>query len=456
MKNSGWHHKLWNKKLDELPVQENMDLSWSEMQSILDQQMPLQPTNGGTQTGGSTIKAIGSKIATMLGYILPAAAMVSIITYVALKEPAKPKDLKKSNPKSVLKQSAVKTTDSSHRDTLSPDTAIASAAVNLASTAIADTGLFISGNATQNRSPVIPDTALIPGASAAGSDLHEKTASLVAPATDPVFLKDTANHLVWNVPQARLNPLIRRKNEPADSKTDRKAARILERAATARNNKAVQISDRKIKVPKIKRQKSTSQGDTSLSYSISAGLNVSGAKIGLFFAPAVHYSLSERFALSSGLRLNTGRLWTGGYMASNYNVGDSLKRKTIPVEDERELNVLDIPLLLEYRITHKISFKAGPVLGIQLKQGGRGSKLGAVTNPADTLMNGKNILTALAASKLSGGMTLGYQAGFVLRFGRFNLETTYLQNLSPYRISSELGSYQKKYKNLQLGLGFRF
>ncbi|MEJ2882613.1 hypothetical protein [Pedobacter sp. GR22-6] len=454
MKNSGWHHKLWNKKLDELPVQENMDLSWSEMQSILDQQMPQQPTNGGTQTGGSAIKTIGSKIATMLGYILPAAAMVSIITYVALKEPAKPKDLKKSNPKSVLKQSAVKTTDSSHRDTLSPDTAIAAAA--LAPTAVADTVLFISGNESQNRSSVIPDTDLIPGASAAGSDLHEKTAGLVARTTNLVLLKDTANHLVWNVPQARLNPLIRIKNESADSKTDRRSARILERTATARNNKAVQISDRKIKVPKIKRQKSTSQGDTSLSYSISAGLNVSRAKIGLFFAPAVHYSLSERFALSSGLRLNTGRLWTGGYMASNYNVGDSLKRKTIPIEDERELNVLDIPLLLEYRITHKISFKAGPVLGIQLKQGGRGSKLGAVSNPADTLMNGKNILTALAASKLSGGMTLGYQAGFVLRFGRFNLETTYLQNLSPYRISSELGSYRKKYKNLQLGLGFRF
>jgi|GEM_PF-3912249 len=454
MKNSGWHHKLWNKKLDELPVQENMDLSWSEMQSILDQQMPQQPTNGGTQTGGSAIKTIGSKIATMLGYILPAAAMVSIITYVALKEPANPKDLKKSNPKSVLKQSAVKTTDSGHRDTLSPDTAIAAA--GLAPTAVADTVLSISGQKFQNRSSVMPDTALIPGASAAGSNLHEKTAGLVARTTNFVLLKDTANHLVWNVPQARLNPLIRSKNESADSKTDRRAARILERAATARNNKAVQISDRKIKVPKIKRQKSTSQGDTSLSYSISAGLNVSGAKIGLFFAPAVHYSLSERFALSSGLRLNTGRLWTGGYMASNYNVGDSLKRKTIPIEDERELNVLDIPLLLEYRITHKISFKAGPVLGIQLKQGGRGSKLGAVTNPADTLMNGKNIYTALAASKLSGGMTLGYQAGFVLRFGRFNLETTYLQNLSPYRISSELGSYRKKYKNLQLGLGFRF
>lgn len=438
MKNSGWHHKLWNKKLDELPVQEDMDISWSEMHAILDQQMPQQATNGGTQTGGSTIKAIGSKIATMLGYILPAAAMVSIITYVTLKEPAKPKDLKKNNPKSILKQSARKTTDSSYQDTLSSDSAVTPAA---AFTAVADTVLFSPEKASQNRSAVTPDTVLIPEALAAGTELYEKP---------------FASYLSWNIKQEIVIPLIRSKNKPAEAKSSRRAARILERKAGVHDDNAVQISDRKVKVPKIKRQKSSFGADTSLSYSISAGLNTATAKTGFFFAPAVHYRVSERFGLSGGLTLNTGRLWTGGYMASNYNVGDSLKRKTISIEDERELNVLEIPLNLEYRISHKISLKAGPVLGIQLKQGGRGSTLGVVTNPADTLMNGKKIHTALDASKLSGGMTLGYQAGFILRFGRFNLETTYLQNLSPYRISSDLGSYKKRYRNLRLGLGFRF
>ncbi len=447
MKNSGWYHKLWNKKLDELPVQGDMDLSWKKMHAILDQQMPLQQqASGDTQTGSAAVKTIGSKIVSMLAYILPAAAMVSVFTYVTLKEPKTPKNLPKNNYKAVLKKIPAAAADSLYNDTLASDSGLAQASLTPGD-------LFISKDQTS----AVSEPATSPDTVYNMTFLSNTALTQVKAARNSHFLwKDSTNHLIWNAPGATVIPVIHTQIKPADLKADKKAARELLRKERLNRDKAVQISDRKIKVPKVKRQKSTFEGDTSLSYSVSAGLNTANAGSGLFFAGTVHYAISKRLGLSTGMIFNTKRAWTSGYMASNYNVSDSLKGKTIGINDERKLSVLDVPLNLEYRISKKLSIKGGPVLSIRLKEGGSGSRLGYVAKPADTLMNSKKIDTALAGSTLSGKFTLGYQAGFILRFGRFNLEATYLQNLSPYHISSSIGSYAKRPKNLNLGVGFRF
>ncbi|MGZ3872875.1 MAG: hypothetical protein ACXVJD_08145, partial [Mucilaginibacter sp.] len=81
MKNSAWYHKLWRKKLGQYPLKDAPDASWTEMQALLEKAMPAQDAGNPKKTG----KFWGGTVVSMLGYILPAAAMIGAATFVVIK-----------------------------------------------------------------------------------------------------------------------------------------------------------------------------------------------------------------------------------------------------------------------------------------------------------------------------------------------------------------------------------
>ncbi|EHQ31192.1 hypothetical protein [Mucilaginibacter paludis] len=85
MRNSARYQKLWRKKMDGLPVKEDMNLAWANMQQALDEQMPVLPiptNNPGYLSGLKLIK--------LLSYLLPAVALIGTGIYFAV--PALKKD----------------------------------------------------------------------------------------------------------------------------------------------------------------------------------------------------------------------------------------------------------------------------------------------------------------------------------------------------------------------------
>ncbi|TDQ11915.1 porin family protein [Pedobacter metabolipauper] len=86
MRNSAWYSKLWHKKLGEIPLKEDAAAAWQNMNSLLDQQLPVNSTpssatSAGHTAAGHAAKSIAAKIAGYLGYILPAAAIISTTVY---------------------------------------------------------------------------------------------------------------------------------------------------------------------------------------------------------------------------------------------------------------------------------------------------------------------------------------------------------------------------------------
>ncbi|CAM3874433.1 outer membrane beta-barrel protein [Mucilaginibacter galii] len=91
MKSSAWYHKLWRKKLDELPVKGNANVGWKLMEQQLNAHLPVS----NAVTGGGMVKPLVSKLIALVGYVLPAAAMVGVGTYVAVSTGIKHKHVNK-------------------------------------------------------------------------------------------------------------------------------------------------------------------------------------------------------------------------------------------------------------------------------------------------------------------------------------------------------------------------
>jgi hypothetical protein len=121
MRNSAWYNKLWRKKLGNYPLKENADDSWAQMHSLLDEHLPVNEPSTDKKTG----KFFGSTVVSMLSFILPAAAMIGALTYVAVKQPFNNTGHNKHHHAISKKSKSIATVDSLYKstDTLNADSA---------------------------------------------------------------------------------------------------------------------------------------------------------------------------------------------------------------------------------------------------------------------------------------------------------------------------------------------
>jgi len=82
MKSSAWDNKLWQNKMQEIPLDGDADLAWSEMQGLLDEVMPVTPATPVVKTRWGLPK---SRLLT-IAYTAAAAAMIIFAAYFLLKK----------------------------------------------------------------------------------------------------------------------------------------------------------------------------------------------------------------------------------------------------------------------------------------------------------------------------------------------------------------------------------
>jgi len=424
MKNSVWHYKFWKKKLNELPLDVNLSTAWSEMQSILDKDLPM----GDLPKGGAPIKTFTSKIVSILGYILPVAAMIVGITYFTIKFPKKEKP---SITKHINKNSLLKVPDTlkdveSVKDTLSSNVTISAHTNQTAPYEIA----------SNEDQALIKASSTSPGSTEDIKTLPALSNQQFARSIDGVEIySNTPESTIQNKGFFTLN------------------TRMISLNAYRNRSKKEDRVYKKTKSVKIKQEKEIYT--PKYNYSVEAGLNVYKSNQNIFLGANAAYAINKRLLLNAGLRVSFANALEGSYTHPNYNLKDSASKENLIILDQRKLTTADIPLGLEYKISNRISLKAGPVISLLLSKGGEGSKLSTVKNPLDTIFNSKKINAALSSSTINK-VSVGFSGGLNIRIKQFNIEAGYRQNLKPYKVSSDLGSYKRTFKTFQIGIGYNF
>lgn len=151
MKNSAWYSKLWQKKLDKLPVKSNPGAAWTNMQQMLDAQLPVGGVAPAAPVAGKTLIA---KIVTMAGYVLPAAAMVGAATWIAVKPPAKQKTTQKPDKKHEYR---LKTNEANKEDVFNADSSATQASYNIDTLTSNTENVADNSHRLQNDSTAIPE-----------------------------------------------------------------------------------------------------------------------------------------------------------------------------------------------------------------------------------------------------------------------------------------------------------
>lgn len=203
-------------------------------------------------------------------------------------------------------------------------------------------------------------------------------------------------------------------------------------------------------------------GYSKFQFGINAGLNTSPNSTGAFAGVLGNYSITPKWGIGIGVNMLPQKLITGGFSNTSYKyiiVDDSGKTThhiadKLTVQSTRKVYTVDVPVIVSYRLTNFISLKAGPVFGIPVKTGLIKNTLSPFSNPIDTLSAYKDITSAANSTTINNNLNLSLSGGVSINFNRFYIDANYLQGLSPYTISSSLGSSKIYYHYFQFGVGY--
>ncbi|MDO7742397.1 MAG: PorT family protein, partial [Pedobacter sp.] len=493
MKNSAWYYRLWYKKLDKLPLKTDANASWLGMQRMLDLHAPVGGNAAGTGNAPGSIKIpkpLGSKIVSLLGYVLPAAAMIGGAVYFTSTKPVKkavPSAAKNEN------QVEVKQTDSSvitadtllfsdlHlRDSLQKLTADpVKVTINETdkNTANSDTeGVEVSGEnaAVAARNSIGPATKSSASRKVSEGKIAQQQQQQqqqshhferIKPGTDrPV----NSNALVEKEKSADIklnNQVVLKEGNTTEDKRNPKSVQIessivdmeekinsssatqdknsvnnkTDKQTLDKKNAAVKKAGKAKKTGKTKEAKAKLPSSSAFSYGLNSGLNIYSQGSGIYLGVFGDYIMNNRLMFGAGLRVNSGRTLSDSYMHPSFSLKDSVPE--FNVDDTRKLFVLDLPLSLSYKITKSVSIKAGPVLSIVAKQSNVNTKFSAIISNRDTTYKGVIVEETVPQSTVNK-IGLGFSGAVSFHLKQFDLEAGY-QVQRPFKVKNELGTYQK-------------
>jgi hypothetical protein len=577
MKSSAWYHKLWRKKLGELPYEGDTDKAWSAMNKLLDEQLPASHP---ASEAGRTLKPFAAKVVSVLGFVLPVAAMVCAVSYFLVNKPHiktitqkhdtaftekltgeknnKPtlvdsnlvsipgmgpdsfnritqgrynagigslnNIIKNNNQKNIQQQFLIMrplATKKSNDSNLTIVTEENRSKTNIQSLI---TPLPLKGTKQTevfNHIPVRP--APINGLPVAGH--HEsQTADLGLSFNQKQHIKGAAklNPKRKTINSLNRNPALNNRIISNDHKGDLQIDGLMSSLSKASaqgnlNNKSQELplmtqsegitsissdpqftdlesskkliagSDNGLSEEKTAKHKKDKTSDlkgigqnkvvktrhnsifnslfnnlsnsakntygSGFNYGIKAGYSASNKIGNIYLGTYMSFEINQHLFFMPELLLSMAKTVSGSYTHASYFRPDSIAPFTIT--DSRKVYMLDVPLNIGYKLTPKISLKAGPTFSIPIKQTGVVSKLGNVPDLKDTLMHTQSINTALNRTVLTPKFNMGISAGIGVQAGRFNIDARYQQSFRPYKVSSDLGAYQFTSHSLMFGIGFQ-
>jgi len=467
MKNSAWYHKLWLKKLDQYPLKDDAASSWKEMQDLLDEHLPISNELVSKKPG----KFSGTTIVSMLGFVLPAAAMIGAITFVAVKHPFKNKVIHKHH---YNKGSAKKLTDS---NSFNDSVAKTPPPLNADS----------SGNIIGNNSNAAPaSNAVINNPAIAAPQVNHvksnNTGNVVQPNVQAgSFKRNSAGSVI----QPNQRGIINRDNFSADSIAvtpgsttaaqlvnvnnksfftraltgvdDLSGTGLIRRAAAAlKASSAGGFSKITVKKQssssKSKSIKNQNSGTGAFDFGFEGLSNTSGAGTNLVFGVFGSAQLNTKWQVNTGLRIDLNRPLSGTITHPSYNQPDTVFKVT----DSRKVNTISVPVNFEYKVSNMVSIHAGPQFSFSAGQSSHSNKLQAITNYRDTLGHSYSIDSALKYNSISK-FNVGISGGVSIRVSpHFYIEGLYQQNITPYNVNTGLGNYKQYYHSVQLGIRYTF
>ncbi|WP_158796231.1 outer membrane beta-barrel protein [Pedobacter sp. L105] len=422
MRNSAWYRKLWRKKLAELPLKEDAGSAWASMKNMLDTQMPV---HGGASPGTHiAAKSLTAKITSSLFFALPAAAMISTVVYFSV-----PQHTGKKNTKSKKERRHFSADSLNHKQLQS---------------AQADSDFLQISDLLKADS--IKKIKIIEKAKAEGQMKEERglqygTASSYGANKSTIDTQDTATIGVKNVLARHQSSMFQKDNrtyalllpaqlEPIEDKFFRKI-----------KTKKTSFEPKKMTTPLF-------------DYGLEAGLN-KGNKNSFYFGIFGSYGLRTRWLLNGGLRIVTSEALSGSYTSSLIKSRPDTTQ-VLKVTDKRNIAVMTIPLTVSYRISNIISLNAGPLISFPIKQSGINYQFATLTNLKDTIPVIKQGVDSTLKHTTVNKINIGFTGGISIRIKQFYLDASYQQNLTPYKVSSDLGSYQSYNHSLQLGVHYKF
>jgi hypothetical protein len=174
--------------------------------------------------------------------------------------------------------------------------------------------------------------------------------------------------------------------------------------------------------------------------------------VDLYFGLFATYNINDHWGLNTQLKLLNPQTLTGSYTHANESKVDS--GQLLNITDTRKAYFVSIPLHVVYRATDILSFKAGPVINIPVKQVSGNSVLQPAGIRSDTSYYNKTI-AILGQTQYTPKLNYGLSGGVSIHYQRLIFEATYLKGLSGQKVTSGLGSYIGYYNTFQFTIGFQ-
>jgi hypothetical protein len=222
------------------------------------------------------------------------------------------------------------------------------------------------------------------------------------------------------------------------------------------------LADNKAKQVKISNSKAS-----GVDWGILAGINLPGSftpknqnaniygslPVDVFLGAFVTYNLNNKWGIGSQIRLLNPHTVSGSYTHANESKIDT--NQTLQINDSRKIYTIDIPLHMSYNVTNSLSFKAGPVISIPVKQVTGSSSFQTSKARKDTTTYYSTVTGALNNTGFEKKINYGISGGVTLHVNRLLFDATYYRELQTQKVSSALGSYTANTNGLQLTIGFK-
>lgn len=465
MRKSVWYHRFWQKKMSELPVNEDMDAAWQQMNSLLDQHFEIVNPKDAPLPKGTLFHHFIQIVKLIIPVVLVTAAVYFTFyqktEIKANKEVAKPKMLK--NPQNQFSKDL---DDSIGLETNTVVTEKKNTSVENTSPIKKSVGLHLKAEieaANQAISKEKLGSALSLISSEYQSVASEGDVSVMHNITWLDKLENTTSlRTVLEMRQLRKFDQI----EPAQanqrlsiklitlSKREQRRIRKAFIKDSLKNEKRIRLVQRaSLKPIKIKAKEDPQKEILSprLSLQLQGGLMLNQRNISPYLGIQNQWALTNKWLLGAGLRLNQINL-QGEYFHPGYNTITA--GSPFQIVDSRKLTNMVLPVNISYRFNNWMSLKSEANLAFARTQKG-GSKVGYVASYLDTVFHTKKIQQALSEISVNK-LHFNIGGGINIQLKRFSIEGMYFHQLSPYRVSSNLGSYQRRYGTFNVGLGYRF
>jgi hypothetical protein len=535
MKDSAWDNKLWQDKMQELPLQGDVNAAWLNMQSLLDENMPAGQPAAVKIARNSWQKIIISAI------IIAIITALIYFTGKVILGGHQPKT-NKEIPKSAQQNTNTPASEEPGKSNLSPGESSPTGKTGVKADSMSgkgsiysspqgsqsvgklvinpkgqtkDTdGLVTSNNARNprimpnyggrnsnktilhnHRGKTANNNALGPH-STGKSNLHNQAAkggrNSVAPSTSTGVGNTQPQSSNQQNALADSAALIQSGSNTKAAGSNLKTAADSIKALLTGGTKAPASGDispvlkpdstsKKISkaktdsTQKTKKPKTVKASNSKFELAIKIGANSNGSftsksqnsnfygssKPDAFAGIFAAYYVSPKISLGIGFNLLSPKIVSGSSSFSNYNytTADDTGKKTThliskaTVNSTRKLYSIDIPVVASYHLNKYISFNAGPVISLPVKQLVIKNTLGTLSAPVDST-GSVYLKNFVNSAEINNKLNFGLTGGLRVNAGRLFIDGAYMQNITPFTMSTSFSSSKIYYHTFQFGVGF--